>query len=392
MKKIANLLIFSLISILTWAAEHHVPQLTDESYIVVYTCAPGNQLYSQFGHSAIGVIDPKLNINAVFNYGTFSFQTPHFYAKFCAGKLLYRLSAESFARFVAEYEEEGRQVVAQRLNLSLEQRQQLFNNLDENYKPENRYYQYDFFFDNCASRILDMLYNTFDTALTYCNSDSSRQPTLRNCIHPYLQQSLWTKAGIDLALGSITDRCASKREQAFLPDKLCAYIADCKIDTLPLVLDTYEVVKSTIQPASTRWFIAPFTIFLLLFFVILALSIKLPNFNWKIIDCFYFSVLGILGLVVTLLWFATDHGATIWNLNILWASPLYLIYIFVVGKNTKKWYRYLTVILLISNALLLLALYIQNFNICFYPLAAISFLRLFSNLKYLNTESKFGED
>jgi len=340
-------------------------------------------LYSQFGHSAIGVVDPELDLNTVFNYGTFSFNTPNFYLKFCAGKLLYRLSTESFPHFISDYEEDGRSVIVQRLNLTLEQRQKLFDNLDENYKPENRYYQYDFFFDNCASRILDILYLSFGGAITYCDTSTSCQPTLRDCIHPYLQGSKWTQAGIDLALGSITDHEANKRQQAFLPDKLHDYLTGCMIDSLPLVTEDREIVESSIEYDTTPWPIAPVTIFGFLLLLVISTTIFCAKRNLILFDRIFFCFIGVLGLIISLLWFATDHGATVWNFNVLWASPLYLVYIFILGKRPKKWHSCFVLVLIISNALMLPAAFIQHFNICFYILAAIAVLRLCASYKRL---------
>lgn len=362
-----------------WAkANNDICPLSDYSYVEIYTCAPGNQLYSQFGHTAIGVIDPKQGLDEVFNYGTFSFNTPHFYLKFCAGKLLYQLTSESFGRFVYTYEYRGRQVLAQRLNLSLEQRQHLFDLLTENNKPENRDYQYDFFFDNCATRVLDMLYNAFGDSLTYCEADTIT-PTLRDCLHPYLNNSKWTKAGIDLVLGSITDHPATMREQSFIPDKLCKYLCNCKIGSSPLVSDTKIIVESTIEYEKTPFLLSPLLIFSLLLILVLILGRKVEKAKWIIIDRIYFTIMGVLGLVTALLWFATDHGATVGNYNLLWASPLYLVYVFTIGSDAKKWHNWLKYILIAGNVAMIFGFLLpQDFNLCFYPLIGISLVRLLS--------------
>lgn len=369
-----------LIAILANAGNYR--QLSDDSYIEIYTCAPGNQLYSQFGHTAIGVIDPKQKIDEVFNYGTFSFNTPHFYLKFCAGKLLYQLTSESFDRFVISYEYRGRQVLAQRLNLSLEQRQHLFDLLNENNKPENCDYQYDFFFDNCATRVLDMLYKAFGDSLSYNKADSVK-PSLRDCLHPYLDNSKWTKAGIDLVLGSITDHPATMREQSFIPDKLCEYLYDCKIGTLPLVSGTKIIVEPTIEYEKTPFLLSPLLIFSLLLILTLIFSRKIGKAKWIIIDRVYFTIIGVLGLVTALLWFATDHGATVDNYNLLWASPLYLIYVFTIGSDEKKWHKWLKYTLIASNITMIFGIVLpQDFNLCFYPLIGISLTRLAMNCSF----------
>ena len=375
MKKI---LIISIITTLVANIATAQPlQLSERSYIEVYTCAPGNQLYSQFGHTAIGVIDPRHNLREVFNYGTFSFNTPHFYLKFCAGKLLYQLSTESFSEFVYTYERRGRQVVSQRLNLTLAQRQHLYELLEENSLPENCDYQYDFFFDNCATRVLDMLYRAFGDSLTYTATDTLPQPSMRDCIHPYLNGSQWTKAGIDLVLGAITDRRATSRQQSFLPDKLHDYLAECQIDTLPLVLQTRTIVEPTIVYDKTPWLLSPILIFSLLLIAAVILTFRASGTALVIFDRIYFSIIGLLGLLITLLWFATDHGATVGNLNLLWATPLYLVYIFVIGNTEKQWHKWLRIILIAGNGIMLLGYLLpQSLNVCFYPLIVASLIRL----------------
>lgn len=382
MKRILIISLFA--TLLTAVAEAQPVQLSERSYIEVYTCAPGNQLYSQFGHTAIGVIDPEQNLREVFNYGTFSFNTPHFYLKFCAGKLLYQLSTESFSEFVYTYERRGRQVVAQRLDLTLAQRQHLYEMLEVNSLPENCDYQYDFFFDNCATRVLDMLYRAFGDSLTYIGTDTIQLPTMRDCIHPYLTGSQWTKAGIDLVLGSITDRRASNRQQSFIPDKLHDYLAECQIDTLLLVSDTRLLVESKIKYDQTPWFLSPLLIFSLLLIAVVILTFRLPATALVIFDRIYFGIIGLLGLLITLLWFATDHGATVGNLNMLWASPLFLVYIFTIGNAEKQWHKWLRIILIAGNGIMIFGFLLpQSFNLCFYPLVAASLVRLIYR-KYVN--------
>ena len=382
MKKILIISIIVIFS-MTIAAAQPV-QLSERSYIEVYTCAPGNQLYSQFGHTAIGVFDHQRGIDQVFNYGTFSFNTPHFYLKFCAGKLLYQLTSESFSQFVYSYERRGRQVVGQRLNLTLAQRQHLFDLLSENCLPENCDYQYDFFFDNCATRVLDMLYRAFGDSLTYIGTDTVQLPTMRDCIHPYLAGSQWTKAGIDLVLGSITDRRASNRQQSFIPDKLHDYLAECQIDTLPLVSDTRLLVESKIKYNQTPWFLSPLLISSLLLIAVILLTFRLSATTLVVFDRIYFGIIGLMGLLITLLWFATDHGATVSNLNMLWASPLFLVYIFTIGNAEKQWHKWLRIILIAGNSIMIFGFLLpQSFNLCFYPLVTASLVRLIYR-KYVN--------
>ena len=137
-------------------AQVKFPQISKEARISLITISPGNQLYTRFGHSAIRINDPQQELDIVYNYGTFDFDTPGFYTKFLRGKLLYFLSVYSFDRMVRTYEYFNQSVYEQELNLTFEQKIAVYNFLNWNYLPDNRYYLYDFFYDNCSSRIRDV--------------------------------------------------------------------------------------------------------------------------------------------------------------------------------------------------------------------------------------------
>ena len=142
-------------------------QLTDQAQISVLTCGTGDQLYSSFGHSAFRVQDPNHGIDIVYNYGTFDFDTPNFYLKFAGGKLLYSLSRQHFANFLYTYQLENRWVKEQLLDLKTDDKNKLFGFLEENYKPENRYYQYDFIYENCSTKIPEVLRGVLGNSLVF---------------------------------------------------------------------------------------------------------------------------------------------------------------------------------------------------------------------------------
>ncbi|MCP4884843.1 MAG: DUF4105 domain-containing protein, partial [Flavobacteriales bacterium] len=122
--------------------------LSPNAEVSVITCGPGtDELYASFGHSAFRVLDIKNKIDRVYNYGTFDFNTPNFYGKFAQGKLLYQLRAYNFGNFLRGYHQENRWVKGQVLDLDSKQVQAVFDFLEENAKPENRSYHYDFFYD-----------------------------------------------------------------------------------------------------------------------------------------------------------------------------------------------------------------------------------------------------
>jgi hypothetical protein len=366
-----------------------IEPLSKKSYVALYTCAPGKELYATFGHSAIGVIDPVQNLLVVFNYGTFDFNVPHFYLKFASGKLLYKLSAGNYYRFVVEYEMEQRQMIEQRLNLSLKQRQRLLDLLVENYKPENREYQYDFFFDNCANRILEMLYLTVGDSLVYHPDKKEANLTFRDLINPYLATKPWSKFGIDIALGSVIDRQATPRETAFLPDLLSDYCTKSLINGQPFVTATNTLVKPSVSLEGIPFWASPLFIFWMLFTVVLALSLLSKEGNWIIADRIIFSTFGLIGVIVLLLWLATDHDATANNLNVLWANPLYFIYVFALGGRKVNYLKWLKLVFIGLNLIVLLGWFWlpQQYNTCFIPLIGIMLIRLMAGLG-INFEKK----
>ncbi|WP_372745530.1 DUF4105 domain-containing protein, partial [Lutibacter sp.] len=177
-------------------------QLSDKATVSVLTCGPGDQLYSTFGHSAFRIFDPSTGFDKVYNYGTFDFNAPNFYLNFVKGKLTYQLSTTRFNYFMAEYQYENRWVKAQVLNLTANEVQQVFNFLENNAKPENKNYQYDFFFDNCSTKIEAVLVAALPTKITFSNNHITTYKTHRDLIADYTKNQKWAKFGIDLALGS----------------------------------------------------------------------------------------------------------------------------------------------------------------------------------------------
>ncbi len=214
--------IFSLLIIVSavnaFTQDLQTIRLSDKAEISVLTCSAGENLYSSFGHTAIRVYDPIVGLDETYNYGTFSFRTEGFYIKFLRRTLDFKLDRTSYEYFEKTYRRENRSVKEQILNLNQQQKQNIFTALEINNLEENRYYRYDHFFDNCATRVRDMVFITFDDLIEpdYSFIDSSK--SFRDLITPYLKNMPWSHLGINIGLGSPTDKCAKPYEQMFLPD------------------------------------------------------------------------------------------------------------------------------------------------------------------------------
>ena len=155
--KSSSLLLFVLLFLFNVHTQTSLAQDSSRIRISLLTCTPGDELYSIFGHSAIRIIDSNSVTDYVFNYGTFNFEDDGFYLKFIRGKLLYFLSVENSQDFMYEYSSMRRGITEQVLNFSAEEKKQIEYALIENLKDENKYYKYDFFLDNCTSRLRDII-------------------------------------------------------------------------------------------------------------------------------------------------------------------------------------------------------------------------------------------
>jgi hypothetical protein len=366
------------------------PVLSEESKISMLTASPGDELYSVFGHNAVRVTDPANNIDLVFNYGTFDFDTPNFYLKFVRGKLLYKLSVVPMEYFMAEYRFDGRAVFEQILHLTLLERQKMFNYLMENSLPENAYYHYDFFYDNCATRIRDLADDVLDIEWykhpgivpenlaeirSLLDYEFEYQPSyksyrsLREMLQPFLVNMPWSAFGIDLALGLPADKVATYYDFMYLPDEmLIAFALARHSDGRQLVTEHRILLQQTTQLAPAGFF-TPEKVFWALF-VLALISFVNRRFS-RIFDLTFFSLLGITGLVILFLWFFTDHITTKINLNILWAIPTHLYYIWVSTYERKKpaGIFYFRIVSLLSLAMLVLWPFIpQGFNSAFFPI------------------------
>ncbi len=197
--------LFCILLSLAGSAKRYEINLSDSSRISLLTCSSGNELYSIFGHSAIRVSDPIRSLDIVFNYGTFDFYDPNFYPNFVRGHLNYILSVSPYREFKQSYVEEGRWIWEQRLNINLNEKQHLFDSLLINYRPENRYYPYDFFGDNCATRIRDIFVKRVSREITFDYSSFEKGKSFRQLLMPNLARSQWAKLGINLLLGLPAD-------------------------------------------------------------------------------------------------------------------------------------------------------------------------------------------
>ena len=185
--------------------------LSEQAEISVITCGPSQrELYTAFGHSAFRVNDPANGIDLAYNYGVFNFNQPNFYLNFARGYLYYRLGVEEFQDFVYPYMHFNRSVREQVLDLSREQKQKVFQFLQINARPENQQYRYDYFYNNCATKIRDVIVEALgEDAVQFDGSYVTTDYTIRELTDLYLKEQPWGDLGIDICLGLPMDKKAT---------------------------------------------------------------------------------------------------------------------------------------------------------------------------------------
>ena len=335
MKRKLHLWVIGLIVLagLTGQASAQERPLSDHAVASAITCGPGNDFYLAFGHSALRIQDTAKGIDYVYNYGTFDFDTPHFYWNFARGMLNYCLSRTRFENFLAVYDYEQRWVSEQRLNLTPQEVSNLFVMLEWNYLPENRYYQYDFFRDNCATRVRDMVEGALGKKSL--GIDDGEEHSYRRWVYSATSGGCleWWVMGVDMLLGLPTDLSRSNSEAMFYPVAMMQLYDNATINgESPLITCNKEHLADHREPLHRSF--PPTVAFALLLMLAAVLTVK----GWwrPRMDRILFIIAGAVGLFLCFMWFGTDHWCTKWNLNILWASPL-LILIAIRLNKSPRW-------------------------------------------------------
>ncbi len=352
--------------------------------ISLLTCAPGQELYSTFGHSAIRVTNTKTSSDLVYNYGTFEFDDPYFIQKFIHGNLEYFISVDSFPLFIWEYQYYHRGVTEQLLNLSCDEKNKIEAALLENIKEENKFYRYDFTFDNCTTRIRDLLKSNSSDSIQTKNILPNETTSFRNLLHEYLDTSgrNWSKLGIDILLGSDLDRTISNNEAMFLPDYLLHAADSSNSFNGNLVLEKTTLLPITVFQ-NIKSFFTPFLIFSIFFLLIIILSlINSTQPILKFFDLFFFFSCGALGFFLLYMGYFTTHSMFKNNFNLLWALPTHLVVSFMIF-STSKWIKKYFRISFYINLLLMASWWFlpQEMNIALLPLVGISTVRSFFRSK-----------
>lgn len=323
--------------------------------ISLLTCGTGDEIYTVFGHSGVRIIDSSEGTDIVYNYGTFDGYDKDFEMKFMRGSLLYYLSAGGYEDFLEEYKMEGRWVEEQIVNTSDAEKRQIQQYLLTNMLPENRPYKYDFFFDNCATRIRDIFTQTHGNAFKYPNVlPNEKSLSFRDIINKYLEHNVWERFGINILLGSKIDVKVNNEQIMFLPDYLKDAFANATLNGKAFAEPSKRIIDET-KPARQEDYSVLIVLYGLLFVFIIALFVPKLQIVVSILSNATLVITGLLGILILTMWYATDHHTCANNYNLLWALPTNLLFIF-----RKKQYKYAMVaMLLVLGSLVLHVINVQ---------------------------------
>lgn len=376
----------------TMVQKQAVPPATEDSIrFSLLTCGAGEEIYSLFGHTAIRYENFTRGIDAVFNYGIFSFNTPNFILRFTLGETDYQLGVTSYKQFAYEYTWTGRDVWQQTLNLNAEEKKKLLALLEENYLPQNRIYRYNFFYDNCATRPRDQIERAVQGTLEYADDMTSFQTgiSFRDIVHQYTIGHSWARFGIDLCLGSQADKDISRRQMMFAPFYLKDFLAKAQLKNAqgmerPLVSSEDHIIQSP-QQTSTEEAPSPLQTAFLLFTIVTiatAYGIYRRKSLW-LLDLLLFLAAGVAGCILAFLASFSQHPAVSPNYLLFLFHPLHLLclpwMIKRVRKKEKSIYMWANITVL-TFFILLWGIIPQEFNLAVLPLALSLWIRSASNL------------
>lgn len=357
------------------------------------TCAAGEEIYSLFGHTAIRYENITRGIDLIFNYGVFDFDTPNFVMRFALGETDYQLGINDYQSFVSQYAWMGRDIWEQVLNLRPQEKERLIALLQENYKPQNRIYRYNFFYDNCATRPRDLIEKAIDGSIQYADDMNTltTDTTFRDILHTYSTGHPWSRFGMDLCMGPKADLPISRRTMMFVPFYLQEYfgqaqIKDNKGELRPLVLSEAKILDTHNSshdnpsfdptPQQLAWLL------LILITAVTAYGAMRRKSLWGI-DLILFLAAGVAGCILAFLALFSQHPAVSPNYLLFVFHPLHLLCLPCMLKQVRKkrLSKYMMANLAVLTFFILLwAVIPQRFDFTVLPLALCLLVRSVNNL------------
>lgn len=359
-----------------------ISQIPDSIEVYLITCDPGLEIETVYGHSAIRVINHNSRTDSVYSWGVYDFAAPHFAWNFAKGRLRYQVKGEPTNSFLDDYFLEQRSVISQKINLLKEEKISLIRSININLLPENKFYLYDFFYDNCATKIRDLLEQTIEPTLMY-PVNGTRKTTFRKLVNEAQKPLPWLTFGTDMLIGIPGDKTANTRDQMFLPEylmkNLSATLVSRNNKQIKLLQDTVTLLLFERKETKNLGLFQPICVFSILATIIILLSIRLHNGGIMLwLDRVLFLAYAVLSGFQIFFNFITDHDATKMNLNIIWLNPILFIAFYSLFTN-KKMFIWFRIIAITSIGFIISLIFIpQSINLAFIPIMLLLIVRSIS--------------
>lgn len=367
MKVFVVQILFVLSQVVAWASP-----AADSLRVSLLTCSPGKEIFELYGHTALRVTnltkESDLTQNnrtndLVFNFGVFSFNQPHFIARFIKGDTDYTMDAVPFDVFLKSYFRDGRHVEEQILYLNQAESHRLLQALMNLWTQESWSYRYNFFKDNCTTRARDIIEQAMDGHIVYAPSDKNKAISYRSIVHEYTADSPWDEIGQDILLGAEADEPIDGRAQQFVPYHLKKAFSKANIQRtdgtcLPLVQQELQHVSDTAAVPDARH-ISP-TVIAIIWLLITAGIVAL---RWKKKDTGYLwfydalplLLQGCMGVIIAYLFLFSSHPTVNSNWLLIIFNPIPLLYLPVAltkaKKRKKDYYHAIATVILLAFCL-----------------------------------------
>ena len=359
--------------------------LADNVSISVITCSPGDEVYSLFGHTGLRYRNSDDGTDIVFSYGYFNFNAPNFVWRFILGETDYMVGAVPYNHFIREYEERGSAVVEQVLDLTSGQEAALYSALVYNCREENRIYRYNYFYNNCTTRVRDQVYSVAgDVAYVGAGVPAI---TFREALAGMTSSHPWYAFGIDLLLGADVDEPASRSALQFIPGFFMNDLDMAHVSGTPLVKEKKILLHE--QPRVHKGSNAtPFNVsllFLLFTMIVILCEIRHKRTYWGF-DLVIMMLQGLAGLLLLFMALFSSHPAVGSNWLMLLLNPLALFIMPIMVYRLMKrrtvpvaWLQVAFVLLFFISAIFSLQVYPVPVYFCAVALLARSLFHLFKN-------------
>ena len=311
----------------------------DNLRVYLMTLGPGDAVWERFGHNAIVVEDGSMNSSIAYNWGMFDFDKPGYVAELMKGRMIYWMAGYDTQAFANAYVQANRSIWMQELNLTVAQKVALRDFVRWNEQEANKYYRYDYYRDNCSTRVREAIDRALGGQLAAFLRRQPVNQTFRSHTQRLTYDDPLTYTGLQLAMGNPIDEPITAWEESFIPMELQEWVRQARVRDetgreIPLVAREVTVFEADRAPLPERapnlivWYLL---IGLLLGGLVFFLgrnrtsAARARTIVLAVVITVWSAVTGFFGTLISLLWLFTDHSVTYYNENVLQAEPLQLI-------------------------------------------------------------------